>query len=243
MIDYNKTYMLTKNFTILYVEDDKSFLRETSEVFSDFFFRVDTATNGAEALEKYKDYFTQEKKHYDIVITDINMPVMNGIELTKEIYKIEETQPIIVISAHNDAPYLLELVNLGIEQFLLKPIDFDTLLGILHNTTCKLFANNPCNKNTKIISLKDDISWDKELSLLYNGENIIKLSKNETLLMEIFIKNECKISTLQEITSTLYDEHKENPSDILKPLVSRLRKKMIPQPIESVYSLGYRLVF
>jgi CheY-like chemotaxis protein len=79
MIDYDKVYNETKNFTILYVEDDESFLKETTSVFTELFYKVDIATNGNEGLELYKSYLKRENIPYDIVITDISMPHMNGI--------------------------------------------------------------------------------------------------------------------------------------------------------------------
>lgn len=243
MIDCNKTYSLTKNFTVLYIEDDISFLRETSEVFEELFFQVDTAMDGKEGLELYNSYFDKHQKHYDLVITDINMPHINGVELIKELYKLHANQPIIVISAHDESSHLLELVNLGIEQFLIKPIDFDVLLKILCKVTCTATHQGICQENAKIIYLKDDISWNKKLSLLYKGEDIIKLTKNETFLMKLFIKNECKISTLQEIINSVCEEPENSTAENLKPLISRLRKKIPCQTIESVYGLGYRLVF
>ena len=80
MIDYDKVYNETKNFTVLYVEDDESFLKETKRVFTELFFKVDTAVDGKDGLELYKSYILKENTPYDIVIIDISMPHMNGIK-------------------------------------------------------------------------------------------------------------------------------------------------------------------
>ncbi len=243
MIDYDKVYNLTKDFTILYVEDDISFLKETKRVFTELFYKVDTASNGEEGLVKYKEYLNTKKIPYDLVITDICMPFMNGIELTKEIYKINKNQQIIVISAYDESKYLLELLNMGIEQFLVKPINLDILLSVLLNSSSKIKINYDIQKNNKIVKLKNGFLWDINNLSLLKDEKIVKLTKKETFLMQILIKNECRVSTFDEILNTIYDEPQIISDEILKPLVSRLRKKIPKQTIENIYGLGYRLIF
>jgi len=243
VISYDKVFNLTKNLNILYVEDDIILLKETSENFENMFLKVDTATDGEEGLKKYLQFFQNNYKHYDIVITDINMPKINGIELIKKIYTENEKQSIIVISAHNESEYLLELINLGIEQFLIKPHNYNTILDVLYKTANKLLKSSQTILDKKTIVLKNDFFWDNENNLLFHSENNIKLTKNETLLMQIFIKNRCKISTLQEIFNILWiDTPHLASTETLKSIISRLRKK-IPNTIENVYGLGYRLIF
>lgn len=243
MNNYNRVYKETKKLTILYIEDDTSFLKETTRVFKELFYRVDTAIDGKEGLDKYKLYQDEEKSFYDIVITDISMPSMSGVELTREIYKVNKNQSIIVISAHNESKYLFELINMGIEQFLIKPIDFDILINVLFEITSKIEKNDEIQEQIKIIELKEDFSWDTENSLLLKKGQIIKLTKKEIFLMQILIKNGSKVSTFQEILNCIYDDLQMPSDEILKPLVSRLRKKIPKLSIENVYGLGYRLIF
>ena len=70
-------------------------------------------------------------KGFDLVISDIEMPIMDGIALTAAIRKINETQKVLVLSAHTESDYLLKLLNLGIRKFILKPIDYDEFLETL----------------------------------------------------------------------------------------------------------------
>lgn len=88
-----------RNFNILYAEDEK-LIRETSlQVFNHIFNSTDTVSNGEEALELYK------KNKYDIVLTDITMPVLDGIELLKAIKQIDDTQIVIGLTSHNKYDY------------------------------------------------------------------------------------------------------------------------------------------
>lgn len=111
---------------VLYVEDDKDIRENTYELFKNCFSSVVTAENGGEGLKK----FNQEK--IDIVITDIKMPVMDGIKMIEEILKINPEQVIIVTSAHQESEHLLKLINLGAEYFLAKPMDLNRMLKLFN---------------------------------------------------------------------------------------------------------------
>ncbi len=243
MIEYNKLYNITKNLKVLYIEDDKNFQKETCELLNYFFINIDLAYDGKDGLNKYINHFKTYSSYYDIVITDINMPKMNGIELSKAIYKYNETQPIVVISAHDETHYLLELINIGIEQFLQKPIIYNKVLEVIHNISIKISKVSDINsENTNILKLDKNYYWDKEKLLLFYDNHNIKLTKKETLLLELFIKNNTKISTNEEIINTLWKDKEHLVSDdSLMPLISRFRKKLPNHTIENIYGLGYRL--
>ena len=125
----------SKELNVLYVEDDTELLIETKEALDDFFSYVDTAENGRVALEKYENYKEKNGTHYDLIITDINMPIMSGVELISQVHKIYRDQVVIVISAYNDSHRLIELINIGITHFILKPIAPNQLMRILYQAT------------------------------------------------------------------------------------------------------------
>ena len=108
---------------ILYVEDDEEIAEQFETLFRKVFKNIDVVSDGVEGLKKYKEEF------YDIVITDIQMPNMNGIELIQEIKKINEHQLTVVTSAYNDSKYLQELLESGVEKFILKPFDMSKLFN------------------------------------------------------------------------------------------------------------------
>ncbi|WP_052746054.1 response regulator [Sulfurovum lithotrophicum] len=114
---------LSKDLTVLYVEDNTVVHNSTLGMMEDFFLKIDSAENGETGLQKYKKYYNDNNQYYDIVITDIKMPKLNGIEMSRSILSLNEEQIILIISAHNESDYLLELINMGISNFILKPID------------------------------------------------------------------------------------------------------------------------
>lgn len=131
----NQLIVWGKNLDVLYVEDDISLREEVSIFLSDIFHKVDLAKNGQEGFDK----LIQER--YDIVITDILMPIMNGIEMIEEIKKLCPEQAILVTSAHNEIEYLLKLIHLGVDNFITKPLQseqiFQVLYKIVENITQK----------------------------------------------------------------------------------------------------------
>lgn len=111
-----------KDLTLLVVEDDRLLNEELCEISRLFFLDVKCAYNGVEALAIY------EKNLVDIILSDITMPDMNGIELCKKIKSINDEQNIIVLSAHNEVEYFVELIDLGIRQFVHKPFKHEEFL-------------------------------------------------------------------------------------------------------------------
>lgn len=115
---------------LLLVEDDLDLQLQMKVFLSRFFGRIDTANNGAEALLRYKE------RRYDLILTDLTMPIMGGIEFSKKIHDIDATQRILVLSADSESANLIELINIGIDSFLLKPIDMERVIQQL-NKTCQ----------------------------------------------------------------------------------------------------------
>lgn len=121
---------ITSSMRILYAEDDFQLRENTTGVLSDLFLKVDEASDGQEAWEMYQHNISA----YDIIITDLNMPHMNGIELIKHIQMINPLQAIVIISAHNETEYFLESIRNSVMGYILKPIDFEQLIGSLYKT-------------------------------------------------------------------------------------------------------------
>ncbi|ADN09113.1 response regulator [Sulfurimonas autotrophica] len=126
MITISKLIKYAADIKVLYVEDDKNIQEEIHDFLSRFFPVIDLADNGEDGLALYKT------GTYDIVISDINMPKMNGIEMVHKIKEINEEQKIIITSAYNEPQYLIELIDNGIDKFVLKPFNHKKFLVVLY---------------------------------------------------------------------------------------------------------------
>ena len=117
-----------KTLTIMYVEDDESIRNSLSGILKKIFGEVIICNDGNDGINQFK-YYTQERKSkIDTIISDINMPNLNGIEMAKEIRKLDENVPIIFTTAHGESNYLMEAIKLKIAYYALKPINTTDLL-------------------------------------------------------------------------------------------------------------------
>ncbi|ABB44115.1 two component transcriptional regulator, winged helix family [Sulfurimonas denitrificans DSM 1251] len=235
----------TKQLSILLVEDHDDLRENTKEILKKFFDTVDGSKNGEDALKKYKEFHKNELKYYDIVLSDIQMPRLNGVDLVENIYAINSDQIIIILSAFDNSKYLLPLINLGIEQFIKKPIDYQDLMKVLLKTTKKIILKNE-QKNSfqtpSLIKLAGLCTFDKETNILLVDNDMVTLTKYEIIFLQILTDNIGKIYSNDDITKQ-YDLLNETLDIInIRKLVSKLRKKISFNCIESVYGIGYRIV-
>ena len=139
---------VASSLSLLVVEDEKELNNELVSILSLLFYSVDFAYNGVDGLERYK------KTKPDIVLTDISMPKMNGIEMSRHIKDIKPTAHIIVLSAHSDTKHLIDLIDINIDQFILKPFDKNTFLFKLHKVAKKITLEKKLKKASKKKMLK-----------------------------------------------------------------------------------------
>ncbi|NOX16323.1 MAG: response regulator transcription factor [Epsilonproteobacteria bacterium] len=229
---------LTQNFSLLYVEDDEIIRKKTSTIFKNLFRQVDIAKNGKEGLDIYEDYYKATSKYYDIVISDIKIPKFNGIELAKKIFDINKQQTVIIVSAYDNAEYLVDLINLGAQGFLKKPFTSENLMKILHDA-CNSF------EKSNIVSLYDGYKYNITTAVLYINEKKVDLSTNELKLLHLLIKNRHQTFSAIEIFNHIYfdDPQKKFSIDSIKSLIKRLRKKTPKNFIINTQRLGYSANF
>ena len=132
MKNLKKTLEYTKKLNVLYVEDDTRILKTTAELFGNFFNSVDIAEDGQMGLDKYLAHYEENQEHYDLVITDVNMPGLTGTEMSEKILSVNPVQSIVIITAHNEIEYLSKAIELGINGFLTKPLSNEKLFKIFH---------------------------------------------------------------------------------------------------------------
>jgi len=166
-----------RTITILYVEDESALRKQETRIYNKIFKEVFEAEDGVEALEIFKN--NQDK--IDVIITDINMPKMSGLDLAREIQQISDV-PIIITTAYTNTEYMLESLDLGIKKFINKPITINRIIQDIE----KVVVQHRKEKNVKdiaktlITKTKND---SKELSdlLMANKE----LEKNLTYYKQL----------------------------------------------------------
>ncbi|MDD3060937.1 MAG: response regulator, partial [Sulfurimonas sp.] len=135
---------MLKSLTLLYVEDDESTVRSFINAFGDYFREVFVARNAEDGIEIF------EKKAPNIVITDLQLPKMSGLEMIGHIRKTHPVLPIIVNSAFSDTHLLLRSIALHVDSYILKPTDPYKILNVLERAA-------------KIISLEKQLNTTREM--------------------------------------------------------------------------------
>jgi PAS domain S-box-containing protein len=148
----------TNNFQVLYVEDNEVVRLLTHKMLEEHFTFIDISNDGVEAFDKYMEFYEKHSRYYDIVITDIEMPNMDGKELSKKILEINPEQSIMVFSAHNESEQLEELIQIGITSYLHKPIDKEEFSKVINKTVTQVqeqYSNQ--SKNDEISRLNHEL--------------------------------------------------------------------------------------
>ncbi|MBN1968829.1 MAG: response regulator [Candidatus Delongbacteria bacterium] len=181
---------------VLYVEDSVVQSKLTQRMVASFFEVFDTACNGLEGLEKYKS------GKYDILITDVNMPIMDGITLITKIREINKNQNIVVTSSVDDKDTLIDYINLGVGSFVLKPLSEEKIKIALFKMCQQIDIEKKYEElkqkellNTFVVTANHEMNQDLSI-IMGNTELSLKLDevKNNPTLVKFLskIKNSSK---------------------------------------------------
>lgn len=136
---------LLKRLRILYVEDDTVVRNELENLLAGFFDKVFIASDGEEGLNTY----LENKESIDIILTDINMPKLSGIDMVKKIREISPKIPVILATAHSDIELLAEAIKLKVQEYIIKPVDVRHLLSLMNELANVLYQDFLLDQQTK----------------------------------------------------------------------------------------------
>ena len=220
-----------KNLIILYVEDDNEVRENITQSLSYYVKDVLSARDGDEAFELYEKYSP------DIIITDIDMPGMSGLELAARVREYDSFIPIVVITAYTTEGFLLDAVSLHLERYIVKPISLAKLKESLMSCYKRLKE-----LNRVVLEFSTGYSYNLTSNSMKNENNeLVILQHKEQLLLDLFIKNINTVTYYSEIEDTVWESQELNKGS-LKALIVKLRKKLGRESIVNVSDLGYRLV-
>ena len=182
----------SKNLTILYVEDDDLLRESTAQLFANFFKNVEVSYDGQDGLNKYKNFIEENDKPYDIVISDINMPNMDGLEMCKDIKNINYDQVVVFITAFNESNYLHSAISLGVNGFLTKPIEMEQLKNVLYRSTQVVTDRKLVLEHySQIEDINDQNLNNTNNSALNSAKDILlDLEENKDLISHKWTKHE-----------------------------------------------------
>lgn len=220
-------------YSILFAEDEKAIRDNYVSYLKLIFENVYEASNGLEAYKIYKQI------RPDILIVDIDMPKMNGIELLSKIRERDLSCKAIMLTAYTDTEFLLKASELKLNRYLVKPIKREELKEALSTCTKELQNYNIEKKDT--LYLGQNISWDVKNATLYHFNNTISLSAKERSVFKLLVSNPQKIFTYSDISAHAWAYDKDGSVDAIKTILKKLRKKLPDNCIENIFGVGYKL--
>jgi DNA-binding response OmpR family regulator len=216
-----------QDFSILYVEDDDGVRAINLRILKRLFKETFEARNGEEGFNLYLE------KKPNIILTDIKMPKLNGIELAQKIRENDNETKIIISTAFSEAKYLLEAVELNLERYLIKPLTKRNLIPALEKAISSINVD-------KRLLLAEDFYYDYRTTLFYHKNKEIEMTKKELLFLSLLVKNKERIVTYAEIEQIVWgDEYMSLNS--LRTTLGFLRKKLPFNVIGNVSNMGYKL--
>ena len=220
---------LLKDLRILYVEDDEDVRRNAVEYLRRIAKEVLEAADGKEAIKVWSD------ERPDIIITDISMPRLNGLDMASYIRSKDKDVQIIIATAYTDTDYLMQAVELNLVKYLVKPITKEKLLSALQQSIEK---TQDLNKFS--IQLSKNCDYNAFTQSITCEDEKIKLTKNELLLMDLLAHHTNRPLSYTEIEDAVWP-YEGMSSDALRSLIRGLRKKLPDEAIENTSGVGYQL--
>jgi len=222
---------ILKTLTLMYIEDDAAIRNSVVKTLEIIFHDVQIFENAEDALAQY------QIKKPDIILSDINLSEMNGIEFSKIIREDDYNIPIILLTAYTNKEILLEATSLKLISYIVKPVVFDELYGAF-----KLAVKDILRTGCNVLKFSNDTVYDLSTKLLYNNNKEIHITSSENRLLEIFINNMDKTISTLDIKDQLWDDPYDATDSALKSILSKLRSKIGKNSIKNVSGMGYYLV-
>ena len=216
-----------KDLKVLLVEDEENLARLLKGAIGDYFHSFIVAKDGVEG----KELFLKIKP--DIVITDIEMPHLSGLDMAKELKSINSDVPIIILSAFSEKEKLFSAIDVGVTKYFLKPFDPDELLDYINSISTTL--------GTKRIKLNEGFIFNTTTNSLYKNDRFVPLSKNEIKFFCLLLANKETIIDDKTIKDKLWGE--EVSDERVRTFIRRIRVKTSKKLIKNVKGLGYQASF
>ncbi len=214
-----------KDFTILCVEDEDGIRKRLVRTLKYYCDVVIEANNGEDGYDLYLEYKP------DIIISDIQMPKQNGIEMVEKIRQKDKNTIIIMLTAFSNEEYLLKLINLNITHYILKPINSENLFEAFN----KIFLDD-----TKNFKLSKDCTFNTLKRELQYKNSLVNLRKRDKDFLILLYKNKNQIVSYEMIEEYLWRD-KTMSIAALKTFIKEFRQRIPLEILENIPQEGYRL--
>ncbi len=214
------------HYSILYIEDDPNVRKQIREFLLRYCPRVYSCESSEEGLELYQQYKP------DILLIDINLPNMNGIDFATEIRKDDEETRIIIYTAYTNPEFTIKAVELGLCRYLVKPVTNEELLSAFEKALNQL-------KKRSYFELGEDYIYNKKTTSILHKNSTILLRKKESEILEFFIEHEGEVLRYDMLENEIWSSGVMT-RDAIRSQVRNIRKKIIVPCLKNIAGVGYR---
>lgn len=220
---------------ILIVEDHVKMADSISKGLEENGFKTDVAYDG------FIGKRLSDSNEYNLIILDINLPLLNGYELCAEIRKKDSQVPVIMLTALGSTEDKLLGFDKGADDYIVKPFEFRELLARIK----ALLKRMPANKKSQAILRVADLEMDIEGKTVKRGDNFIDLTAKEFSLLEYLVRNTGKVISKADIADKIWNINFDTGTNVIEVYVNFLRKKIDKNyPVKLIHTqigMGYVL--
>lgn len=214
--------------SILLLEDDLLLGESLKDFLEEEGFYVILCRNGQEALNR------SYEQHFDLYLLDINVPLVSGLDLLRDLREADDRTPAIFLTSHQEKSVMLEGFGRGADDYLKKPVDMDELL-------VRVAALLRRTKGEEALQV-GDLSLDEvHKSVAYRGERL-DLTVKEYCLLALMMRHAGKVVTKEMIMDELWSAAESISDGAVRVYINRLKSELGAEKIENVRGVGYRLV-
>ncbi|WP_457745926.1 response regulator transcription factor [Sulfurimonas sp.] len=213
---------------VLLLEDDLLFAETIVDLLEDEGYEVAHYPNGQDALDATYD------NNFDIYLLDINVPLIDGVSLLRELRGADDETPTIFLTSHKDKDMLEKGFLSGADDYVTKPFDMDELLLRIHALLRRMKKDEP--------ECKGALCHDKvHQQVFYNGE-VLELSKKEYELLVLLMKHMGAPVPKELIISELWSSAEGGSDGAVRVYINRIKQLLPNVKIENIRGIGYKLV-
>ncbi|MEI6415013.1 MAG: response regulator transcription factor [Pseudomonadota bacterium] len=225
----DKIHYRLRECSLLFADDDPLFREETEQLLRYLFREVYVARDGGEALALYRQV------RPDILLIDILMPVLNGIDVVKQIRVEDAHTPIVMLTGHSSEAVLLEAARLYLEDYLLKPFDSKRLIEAFGRCIRRIEQLLPAR-----VRLISGTEYELETHEVWRDGRKLRLGAKESRLLHLLVRAHPRVVAKSTIEADIWDH--DMTESAYRNLVNKLRRKLGQESIQTLPGVGIKVI-
>jgi DNA-binding response OmpR family regulator len=218
------------NKNLLLLEDNDDFIEQIVSLFNILIKKIFIAKD----ITNAEKIFNEE--NIDIIVSDVHLKNENGLDFIQKIREMNKEIPIVVLSGYKDENLLFRAMTLNLTGYLLKPINFKSLVDIFEECSKRIIS-----QNEMYIVLKDNYIYNKNQKNVIKNNLSFELNKKEILFFELLSENKTKVITKDMLANIIY-ENEIMSDNALNNFIMRIRKRFGKSFLHTIPDVGYKMI-